>query len=122
MNIHAEKISLIEWITRLNDTSIIEKLKEMQENYSKSSDWWNFLKKEEIESINRGLEDFEEGRTHSHETANLSHDLFFDLNTHKSASGVNMTEMGGQYHRNIQLDKKRNKNVCKIVRPKTSIN
>lgn len=69
MNIHAEKISLIEWITRLNDTSIIEKLKEMQENYSKSSDWWNDLKKEEIESINRGLEDFEEGRTHSHETA-----------------------------------------------------
>lgn len=69
MDIQREKLSLIEWISRLNDSSIIEKIREIRKEYSKSEDWWNSLKKEEIESINRGLKDFEEGRVHSHETA-----------------------------------------------------
>ena len=69
MNIQAEKLDLIEWISRLNDTSIIDRLRQIKEDYSKSKDWWDNLKKEEIESINRGLKDFEEGRSHSHDTA-----------------------------------------------------
>jgi len=69
MNIHAEKLDLIEWISRLNDNSIIDKLRQIKEDYSKSKDWWDTLKKEEIESINRGLKDFDEGRIHSHDTA-----------------------------------------------------
>jgi len=69
MDIQREKLSLIEWISRLNDSSIIEKIREIRKEYSKSEDWWNSLKKEEIESIKRGLKDFEEGRVHSHETA-----------------------------------------------------
>ena len=69
MNIQAEKLDLIEWISRLNDNSIIDKLRQIKEDYSKSKDWWDTLKKEEIESINRGLKDFDEGRIHSHDTA-----------------------------------------------------
>ena len=69
MNIQAEKLNLIEWISKLNDISVIEKLKKLKEDYSNSNDWWDALKKEELESINRGLKDFEEGRVHSHETA-----------------------------------------------------
>lgn len=69
MNIQTEKLNLIEWISKLNDTSIINKLREIKEDYSKSKDWWDDLKEEELESINRGLKDFEEGRVHSHETA-----------------------------------------------------
>jgi hypothetical protein len=69
MNIQTEKLDLIEWISKLNDTIIIGKLRELKDDYSKSKDWWDTLKKEEIESINRGLKDFEEGRTHSHDTA-----------------------------------------------------
>jgi predicted transcriptional regulator len=68
MNIQTEKLDLIEWISRLNDTSIIHKLQQLKEDYSKSKDWWDTLEKEELESIKRGLKDFEEGRTHSHET------------------------------------------------------
>jgi predicted transcriptional regulator len=68
MDIQHEKLSLIEWISRLSDSSIIEKLREIQNNYSKTEDWWHSLKKEELESINRGLKDIEEGRVHSHET------------------------------------------------------
>lgn len=76
MNILTEKLSLIEWISRLNDTSIIEKLREIKDDYSKSRDWWDTLKKEELESINRGLKDFEEGRIHSHETAHKVYEKF----------------------------------------------
>ncbi|MFV0591417.1 MAG: hypothetical protein ACK5M7_08535 [Draconibacterium sp.] len=69
MNIQTEKLSLIEWISTLKDTSIINKLKQLRDDYTSSSDWWNELKQEELESISRGLKDFEEGRTHPNETA-----------------------------------------------------
>lgn len=69
MNIQTEKLDLIEWISKLNDTLVIDKLRELKDDYSKSKDWRDTLKKEEIDSINRGLKDFEEGRTHSHDTA-----------------------------------------------------
>lgn len=69
MNIQTEKLKLIEWISKLKDTSVIEKLSEIKENHCKSIDWADTLNKEEIKSIERGLKDFEQGRTHSHKTA-----------------------------------------------------
>jgi hypothetical protein len=69
MNIQTEKLGLIEWISKLNDISIIEKLKSIKEDYSKSKDWWDRLNKEELESIERGLKDLDEGKIHSHEKA-----------------------------------------------------
>ncbi len=69
MNIQAKKLDLIEWISQLNDTSIIDTLKTIKEDYAKSKDWSHALKKEEIDSINRGLKDFEEGRIHSQDNA-----------------------------------------------------
>ena len=69
MNIQTEKLGLIEWISKLNDMSIIEKLKSIREDYSKSKDWWDTLNKEELESIGRGLKDLEDSKIHSHETA-----------------------------------------------------
>jgi len=76
MNIQTEKLQLIEWISRLNDNSIIERLREIKYEYSKSKDWWDTLKKEELESINRGLEDFKEGRIQAHETARKVYEKF----------------------------------------------
>ena len=69
MNIHIEKLDLIEWISKLNDTSIIEKIQELRKNYIHSKDWGDTLNQEEIESIEEGLKDLEEGRIHSYETA-----------------------------------------------------
>jgi hypothetical protein len=69
MNIQTEKLGLIEWISKLNDTSIIEKLKSIKEDYSRSKDWWDSVNREEIESIERGLKDLKDGKVHSHETA-----------------------------------------------------
>ena len=68
MNIQAEKLRLIEWILKLQNKSVIAKLKRIQEEHIDSEDWWNELSKEEKESIERGLKDIEEGRIHSHES------------------------------------------------------
>jgi len=68
MNIQAEKLSLIEWISQINDKSIISKLRRIQEEHVESEDWWNELNQAEKESIERGLKDIDAGRVHSHET------------------------------------------------------
>lgn len=69
MNIQAEKLGLIEWIAKFNDSSVIEKLKKIYEENSQSSDWWDEISIAEKASIERGLEDIDTGKTHSHETA-----------------------------------------------------
>jgi len=76
MNIQSEKLNLIEWISRLNDNSIIERLRNIKDDYSKSEDWWDSLKKEELESINRGLKDLDEGRVHTNETARKTYEKY----------------------------------------------
>jgi hypothetical protein len=43
VNIQTEKLDLIEWISRLNDNSVIDKLKQIKEDYKKSGDWWDTL-------------------------------------------------------------------------------
>jgi len=68
MNIQSEKLSLIEWISKLQNKTVIAKLKKIQEEHTKSEDWWYELNQEEKESIHRGLKDIEEGRIHSHES------------------------------------------------------
>lgn len=69
MNIQTEKLELIKFITKLNDSSVVAKLIKVKSNYTQSKDWWDVLKKEEIESIEKGLKDLEEGKIHSHEIA-----------------------------------------------------
>lgn len=68
MNIQAEKLGLIEWIAKLNDSSVIEKIKRIHDDYAKSADWWDEISTGEKESIERGLKDISEGKVHSHET------------------------------------------------------
>lgn len=65
MNIQSEKLKLIEWITRVQDNTIIEKLLRLKEE----SDWWEEISIKEKESIEKGLKDIQEGRTHQHSSA-----------------------------------------------------
>ena len=76
MNIQTEKLNLIEWISRLNDNSVIDKLNQIKEDYNKSGDWSDTLQQEEIESITKGLKDFDEGRIHSHDTAHKLYEKY----------------------------------------------
>jgi predicted transcriptional regulator len=69
MDIQTEKLDLIEWISKINDYSVIEKLRSIKENYAKSKDWYADLDQEELASINRGLKDIEEGRLNDHDAA-----------------------------------------------------
>lgn len=67
MNIQIEKLDLIEWIAKLNDSSIIKELSEFKSKHSQNIDIE--LHKEELESIERGLKDLKDGKVHSHESA-----------------------------------------------------
>lgn len=51
----AEKLDLIQWISTIEDESIIKKLLELREKETK--EWWNKIPEEEKNSINRGIED-----------------------------------------------------------------
>ncbi len=66
MDIHAEKLKLIEWLLSLNDKGVIEKLNIFKDNFSTSQDWWETLAESQKESIEKGLKDIEEGRVTSH--------------------------------------------------------
>ena len=69
MNIQTAKLDLIAWISKLNDTSIIDKLSALKNDYSGSVDFWDELSQAEIDAIERGLADFENGRVHTHDEA-----------------------------------------------------
>jgi len=45
MNLQIEKLDLIEWITRINDATVIDKLRQIKVDYSNSEEWWDTLKK-----------------------------------------------------------------------------
>ncbi len=68
MNIQSEKLRLIEWISKLDDSDIITILKQIKDNISDDSKDEMNLSKEEIAGIERGLKDIEEGRIHSNES------------------------------------------------------
>ena len=69
MDIQTEKLDLIEWISKLEDASVINELMKIKEDYSNSKDWADSLKQEELASIKRGLNDFDNKNVHSHQTA-----------------------------------------------------
>lgn len=68
MNIQSEKLRLIEWISRLEDSEVVTMLKQIKDKISSEVSDEVELSPEEIEGIERGLKDIEDGRTHSHES------------------------------------------------------
>ena len=64
INIETKKLALIQWLTSLNDVSMIDKILELKNKESK--DWWNEISDEEKESIEKGLSDAESGKLTPH--------------------------------------------------------
>lgn len=62
-----KKLELIQWLSALEDSSIIEKIIELRK--SENKDWWNSISEDEKQSIERGLEDAESGKLNPHSTA-----------------------------------------------------
>ena len=61
MNSESIKSELIEWLTRLDDKSILTSLLQFKKS-SESGDWADNLTPEQIESLQRGLSDLENNR------------------------------------------------------------
>lgn len=64
INIDTKKLALIQWLTSLNDVSMIDKIMELKQEEKK--DWWNEISDEEKESIEKGLSDAESGKLTPH--------------------------------------------------------
>lgn len=63
MNIETRKISLISWITHLNDENILSKIESLQNT---ETDWWDLISDEEKSEVEQGLADIKRGETKPH--------------------------------------------------------
>ena len=63
MDIQAEKIQLIEWLSSLNKPSVIKKLVALKE---KETDWWDKISDEEKSEIKEGLAQANRGQVIPH--------------------------------------------------------
>lgn len=62
-----KKIELIQWLSTLEDKSIIDKLVRFKREETK--DWWNSISIDEQQSVEKGISDAEEGKLTPHSTA-----------------------------------------------------
>jgi hypothetical protein len=68
MNISAEKLDIIQRICEIQDNDLIDLIKNIVDiPRSSKTDWWDQITQEEKESINRGLDDLQNGKVHSHD-------------------------------------------------------
>ena len=68
MNISTEKLDIIQRICEIQDNDLIDLIKNLVDiPRSSKSDWWNQISLEEKESINRGLNDLEQGKIYRHD-------------------------------------------------------
>ena len=66
-NIQSKKLELIQWLSTIDDSSLLEKIIELRKRENK--DWWNSVSENEKESIERGLEDADAGKLNAHSNA-----------------------------------------------------
>lgn len=67
MNLQATKLELIQWLSTIDNPSIIEKIMAIRNN--EKEDWWDNLSALEKESINKGIEDADAGNLKDHDQA-----------------------------------------------------
>jgi predicted transcriptional regulator len=71
MNIELEKSKLMKLLEETNDESIIASIKKLFS--TKKKDWWDELTEEQKEEINKGIEDFQNGRVYSYDEVMKNH-------------------------------------------------
>ena len=67
LNILNKKLELIQWLSTIEDSSIIEKIMDLRKKESK--DWWNSISESEKESLEKGLLDADAGKLNPHSNA-----------------------------------------------------
>jgi hypothetical protein len=64
LSLENKKIELIQWLSTLNDASMIDKLMKLREK--EKNDWWDEIYASEKESIEKGIQDADSGKLTSH--------------------------------------------------------
>ncbi|MFY0481261.1 hypothetical protein ACI6PS_01545 [Flavobacterium sp. PLA-1-15] len=67
LKIQNTKLELIQWLSTLEDATILEKIMDLRKRENK--DWWNSISELEKESIEEGLKDAVAGKLNSHSNA-----------------------------------------------------
>jgi len=67
ISLQERKLELIQWLSVIEDVSLIDKLAELKEQSAR--DWWDEISDSERESISKGLEDADAGRLSPHSEA-----------------------------------------------------
>jgi predicted transcriptional regulator len=66
MDIQAEKLNLIKWLTDVNEPSIIKRFIALKQK--QQTDWWDEISAEEKAEIEEGLAQADNGEVIPHET------------------------------------------------------
>ena len=72
MDIQAEKLSLIKWLTDVTEPSVIEQFVALKNN--QQIDWWNEIDTDERIEIEEGLKQADAGEFLSHEDVMKKYD------------------------------------------------
>ncbi|HTO17459.1 MAG TPA: hypothetical protein VLZ83_16960 [Edaphocola sp.] len=64
VSLENKKIELIQWLSTLNDKTLIDKLMKLREQ--EKTDWWNEISAKEKDSIEKGIQDADNGKLTSH--------------------------------------------------------
>lgn len=69
MNIATQKLSIIEWLLKLQDERILKQI----ENLKTGTDFWDELTESEKEEIDNGIKELDKGEKHRYESIISSH-------------------------------------------------
>jgi hypothetical protein len=72
INLQNKKIELIQWLSTLEDPSLIDKLMKLRKK--EKTDWWNEISTEEQKSIELGITDADNGKLTSHSNVKKIYD------------------------------------------------
>lgn len=64
VNLQNKKIELIQWLSSINDESLIDKLMTLKKKAK--ADWWNEISNAEKKSLEKGIQDADNGKLTSH--------------------------------------------------------
>lgn len=72
INLQNKKIELIQWLSTLDDQSLIDKLMKLRKK--EKTDWWNEISTDEQKSIEKGIQDADNGKLTSHSNVKKIYD------------------------------------------------
>jgi len=72
LNIQSKKLELIQWLSTIEDLSVINKIIDLKKQENK--DWWNSISENEKQSIEIGFQDAESGKLNPHSKARKIYD------------------------------------------------